>query len=532
MRNLSFALLVVSCLSLDSAFTQVGPLPIPYQRQFYLGYEKELNDINKKTHSSFKPFITNKNEIQWPNSHLASKRANSLLQRKVSNEHLFYLKDTTENWNLSVDPLFDFQLGKETVSGSNTFNNTRGIQVMGNVGTKFAFYSAFYENQSKFAPYIKDFIVMNDVVPGQGMAKRNGDEYDYAYVYGMVSYTPSKHLNIQFGNDRVFIGDGYRSLLLSDASFAYPHLKLNAMLGPIRYHYVLSQYTDLRSNLTSPILGKPSKYSTISYLDWAVNKRLNIGLFQGVIWVLQDTTGKKRPLRWNYLNPIVFLEPLESSTSSEGNVVAGLNLRYKINPSLNAYGQLLLDEFILKELRAGNGFFGNKFAFQLGLKAIEPLKVKDLHVQTEINSTRPYTYSHWSSLTNYAQYNQPLAHPRGANFWEWVNLVDYQRNRYYASMKFIITKVGLDEDGKAWGNNLNTNFFNRVNEYGNYIGQGLTTHIKHAELQVGYIVNPKTNMRIFASYLNRSFSNAKTNQKTNLLSIGIATQLRNNYYDF
>ena len=178
MRNLSFALLVVSCLSLDSAFTQVGPLPIPYQRQFYLGYEKELNDINKKTHSSFKPFITNKNEIQWPNSHLASKRANSLLQRKVSNEHLFYLKDTTENWNLSVDPLFDFQLGKETVSGSNTFNNTRGIQVMGNVGTKFAFYSAFYENQSKFAPYIKDFIVMNDVVPGQGMAKRNGDEYD------------------------------------------------------------------------------------------------------------------------------------------------------------------------------------------------------------------------------------------------------------------------------------------------------------------------------------------------------------------
>ena len=40
-----------------------------------------------------------------------------------------------------------------------------------------------------------------------------------------VSYTPNKVLNIQFGHGKNFIGDGYRSLFLSDVSSPYPFLK-------------------------------------------------------------------------------------------------------------------------------------------------------------------------------------------------------------------------------------------------------------------------------------------------------------------
>jgi hypothetical protein len=99
-------------------------------------------------------------------------------------------------------------------------------------------------------------------------------------------------------------------------------------------------------------------------------------------------------------------------------------------------------------------------------------------------------------------------------------------------MKAIITKVGLDEDGKAWGQNVYTPFFQRVNDFGNTIGQGLKTDIRHLEMQVGYVVNPRTNLRIYAGYVNRSFVNKKTDQQTSFFHVGMATMLRNVYFDF
>lgn len=511
---------------------QTGPQPLPYQRQLYLEYERFLARTDTISFGSFKPYREDEQPLGWALDSAGRIGKRTWLQRKIFNEHLIQYTDSGGKWNVVIDPLFDLQLGKERISGTNTFTNTRGVQVLGNVGKKFSFYTSFYENQARFAPYIRDFIIMNDVVPGQAWARQFGKPtYDYSYVFGYISYAPSPYFQVQLGHDRNFIGDGYRSLLLSDASFPYPHLKLRGKLGPFQYHFMLSQYTDLKSNIISQTLGKPYKYSSISYLDWAVSKRLNVGLFQAVIWILQDSSGR-RPMPWNYLNPLIFLKPIEYSTQSEGNMLSGLNLRYKLSSHHVLYGQLALDEFVGKQLFAQNGFYGNKYAIQVGYKAIEPFRAKNLYLQTEANIVRPFTYSHWSSLTNYAQYNQPLAHPRGANFWEWVNLLDYRYKRIYVSGKLILTKVGLDEQGKAWGQDVYTPFFRRERDFGNTIGQGLTTDIRHAEIQVGYIINPKTNLRIFLSGLDRRFVNRETTQLTNIWGVGLSSQLRNIYYDF
>ena len=511
---------------------QSGPQPIPFNRLSYLTYEKNLARTEKRTFGSFKPYLEDEAKEWGTVDTIADIPSRKWWGRKLFNENFTIFQDSSRNWKITIDPLLDLQLGKEAVSGTKTFTNTRGVQLLGHVGNKLSFQTSFYENQAQFVPYIRDFVILNDVVPGQAWARKLGTPtYDYSYVFGNISYAPNKYLQLQAGHDRNFIGDGYRSLLLSDASFAYPYVKLRASLGPFQYHYWVSQYTDLKSPIISQTMGKPYKYSSMSYLDWAVSNRLNIGLFQAVIWILQDSSGR-RSVPWNYMNPLIFLKPIEFSTQSEGNMMSGLNIRYKINQQHVVYGQLALDEFVGKQLRAQNGFYGNKYAIQLGYKAIEPFNLKNLHFQTEGNIVRPYTYSHWGSLTNYAQYNQPLAHPRGANFVEWVNLLDYRYQRYYGSMKAIITKVGLDEDGKAWGQNVYTPFFQRVNDFGNTIGQGLKTDIRHLEMQVGYVVNPRTNLRIYAGYVNRSFVNKKTDQQTSFFHVGMATMLRNVYFDF
>ena len=90
------------------------------------------------------------------------------------------------------------------------------------------------------------------------------------------------------------------------------------------------------------------------------------------------------------------------------------------------YGQLLLDEFFLKEVRAGNGWWANKFGVQMGGKYIDVFSVKNLDLQGEMNLVRPFTYSHSDSVSNYTHYNQPLAHPLGANFMEAIGSYRYQ----------------------------------------------------------------------------------------------------------
>lgn len=94
------------------------------------------------------------------------------------------------------------------------------------------------------------------------------------------------------------------------------------------------------------------------------------------------------------------------------------------------YGQFILDEFKLKELTAGNGSASNKFGYQIGFKSYDFMKTKNLYMQMEYNRVRPYTYSHWTTLQNYGHYNQPLAHPLGANFAEFLTIIRYHRDRF------------------------------------------------------------------------------------------------------
>jgi hypothetical protein len=135
------------------------------------------------------------------------------------------------------------------------------------------------------------------------------------------------------------------------------------------------------------------------------------GFFDAVIWKT-DSLGS-RGFEFSYLNPIIFLRPVEASLDSPDNMMLGANVKYKVFSRTSLYGQLLLDEFKLNEIKAGNGWWGNKHAFQLGLKSYS-VGIKNLNLQAELNYVRPYTYQHRSTLQNYAHYNQALAHPYGS----------------------------------------------------------------------------------------------------------------------
>ena len=111
------------------------------------------------------------------------------------------------------------------------------------------------------------------------------------------------------------------------------------------------------------------------------------------------------------------LRPIEFSLNSPDNVLVGVNAKYSFNSSYT-YGQLVLDEFSLTDLRANKGFWANKIGYQLGYKVFDPFNMNRLTLQTEFNYVRPYTYAHHNPQQNYAHYNQPLAHPLVHLIWK------------------------------------------------------------------------------------------------------------------
>jgi hypothetical protein len=204
------------------------------------------------------------------------------------------------------------------------------------------------------------------------------------------------------------------------------------------------------------------------------------------------------------------------------------------------YSQFILDEFSLTDVKAGNKSWKNKFGYQLGLKYFNAFKVNNLLVQLEYNRVRPYTYSHNTADLNYANFNQPLAHLWGANFSEFIFISRYKYKRWCADMKLISGIRGFDfnngTDNFSYGSNLYRTYNDRPFDNGVKIGQGIKTKIFNANLQVGYIVNTATNLKLFADITYRNFDpKATTNvvykNDTVWFNVGVRTDLFNWYFD-
>ena len=520
---------------------------IPFSHQGYAVFDKALNQSGSNNHTASKPYTYNEvaqyYDLAERNKSL-SKNKKSWWGRKWWDEHMIALAG--KNYWFTVDPVADLQLGKDNSDEVDfTYNNTRGVYIQGALGDKLSFSTSLFESQGRFASYFNDYArsLRPDggnpaIIPGRGIAKEfRGDAFDYPVAEGYLSYAPSKHINIQLGHGRNFIGDGYRSLFLGDVASPYPFLKLNTNFWKIKYTNLWMSLRDVRSDATEDGAFL-TKYVAMHYLSWNVSPKLNLGFFESVIWDRRNDRG----FDFNYLNPVIFYRFIEFSTGSRaGNALIGLSGKYKWNDRVNLYGQLILDELSVNDISGGEKSWKNKYGFQLGAKYYEPLGIKNLMVQLEYNKVRPYTYSHNTIVLNYGHNNQPLAHLWGANFSEFVAVANYNYQRWFGTVKLIYGDRGFDfntpEDSFAYGGNIYTNEENRPADTGIETGQGNKVKTFVGDIQGGYIINPSTNLKVFLNLTFRNFNPAFENEntfKTNTVwfNLGFRTDLFNWYNDF
>ncbi len=520
---------------------------IPLSSQNYRRFDAALNKVGNNSHTAQKPFIYSEVNTYYnfeAENQKLLKNKSTWGGRKLWNEHFAILKG--EDYWLTLDPGVDLQVGKDFDGDIDTYNNTRLLYLQGGLGEKLSFFTVLYESQGRFADYFNryaEFIKPSGgnpaIIPGRGIAKpHNSDAYDYPVATGYVSYSPSKFFNFQLGHGKNFIGDGYRSLFLSDNASPQAYFKINTTFWKIKYTNTWISLKDVRPEVTSDKGSYKKKFIASHYLSYNVTKRLNIGLFESIIWGVEEGNG----FELNYLNPIIFYHTIEFASGSQvGNVLIGLSAKYKITDRINAYGQFIIDEFSSGDVFSGNGSWKNKTGYQIGLKYYDAFGLKNLFLQTEYNRVRPYTYSHNTIILNYGHNNQSIAHAFGASFSEFIVIAHYNYERFFADAKIIIAQRGFEfntkEDQFFYGANIYGDEDNRIFDTGNEVAQGNTTDFLFTELQVGYLINPGTNLKIYGSVIFRDFkptvnTNNVFENQTTWVNLGIRTDLFNWHNDF
>ncbi|WP_192823037.1 hypothetical protein [Rufibacter sp. LB8] len=395
----------------------------------------------------------------------------------------FYSYESPE-FTLRVNPVVGLQAGKDNETDGLRYINSRGVQVEGSLDEKLGFYTFLAENQMKFPGWVNNRIVRDTVVPHEGYWKDfKGDGYDFFTARGYINYAATKHISVMLGHDRHFIGNGFRSLILSDYSAPYFFLKLQTQVWKL-------QYTNLYAELTADHERRdqlyPKKYMALHHLSVNLLPNLNVGIFESTIF----GRGYGR-FELQYLNPIIFYRAVEQGLGSQDNALLGADFKWNIYNRVQLYGQFVLDEFLLSEIKAGNGWWGNKYAIQAGAKYIDAFGVSNLDLHGEINVVRPFTYQHESPANNYQHYQQPLAHPLGANLAEAIAIVRYQPlPKLTFTGKAILTRYGQDPEPRNpasnFGGNVLKPYDTRAGDYGYSIGDGVTTNQLYGEASLSY----------------------------------------------
>ncbi len=510
---------------------------LPLSNRMNLRYEPFLQQVNSNAHTSLKPWLSKDLVANTPFDSLTTpilkdKRFNkTLVGRKLFKEHLIQVKD--DDVYLHVDYVCEHSAGKDFEEDRNVFTNSRGAWVGGTFGKRFSFDATFYENLAKFPTYLDSFVLETGVAPGQGRVKRNKENSnsDFAMATGTIAFALNKHFTFQAGQDRNFIGDGYRSLILSDNATPYPYLKIVTDFWKIRYVNLYTVMQDLENGNGNDERPYRRKYASTHYLDLSIGKRVTIGIMEAVVWNADSASGA-RGYDISYLNPIIFFRPVEYNIGSPDNVLLGINGKVKINSRNLFYMQIMLDEFVLYHVKNADGWWANKHGLQGGVKSFNVFGVKNLHFQTEFNYVRPYTYQHSQSLGNYGHFRQPLAHPYGANFWESVNFIYYTWRKIDIAARMSYATFGTDTAGINYGQNIYLSYNTHPNDYNNKVGQGLKNNLLIGNLNVSYIINPVTNFNAFVDLTIRQQKNDFESKNTMILQAGIRTSLFNHYYDF
>ncbi|MDX2188720.1 MAG: hypothetical protein SFY32_02545 [Bacteroidota bacterium] len=488
-------------------------------------------------------YLANDNWEFFPDSlHIGNSKRKPILKYLYQKQNAA-ISFRNNEFEFQINPVINFEQTTDNKSYPLSLN-TRGVEIRGMIGKRLGFYTMLSDNQAFVHQYVANQMNMdpnatNVAFQGEGFTKSfvptskyfknpNQNGYDFFSARGYIYFNVIKQISIQFGHDKNFIGNGYRSMFLSDNSSKYLFLRAITKVWKLNY---TNLFTEMTATNISGNKYNPRKYLAMHHLGINITKNLNVGLFEAIMFQRNDSLTGNNGFELNYLNPVIFYREVESYLGSLDKTTVGLDLKWNFLKHFSFYGQFGLHEFKLEKLMAQKGWWGNKYVWQVGLKYINVFGVKNLDLQLENNFARPFAYADKNSYTGFTNYGQPLAHPLGANFYEMIGIIRYQPiNRLSINPKIFYMVYGTDYDSTNYGGNLFKSYISRTMEEGNIVGQGNKNTVIFASINVSYMLFHNFFIEIRHTY--RQHKSASIQIADNFTTFGIRWNIAARLHEF
>jgi hypothetical protein len=500
-----------------------------YRRQALADYANELIQID----SSFSKqdlfnlqYLLNDN-FEWANSQKTLAKKPFL--KEFYKQKSALLSAQIPDFNLVVNPVLNYQISTIGFQGKRALINNRGLEIRGNITNKIGFYTQISDEILRPVPYLFEEYQRIGTLQGIGFTKSNKGEFNHFLSSGYVSVSPNKYMDFQLGHGRQFIGDGVRTFIMSNNAVDNFYVRFNTRIWKINYTNIFSEYRDYT-------LGgyaiQSRHYAATHHLSVNIGKKLNIGIFETIIFQ-RDSGYVNTGFEINYLNPIIMYKSVENGLNSTDKAILGANFKYNFANRFSAYGQLVLSELVLNEITNNRGWWGNKWAYQLGLKYIDLFGINNLDAQMELNVCRPYMYTSFSALQTNTNYNQPIAHPLGANFYETIGVLRYQpTNQFNLQLKGVYYAIGYDTLGGNVGQNIQKSYRTTTTGiYGNEITQGQLTKVLFMDLMASYMLRHNLFIDFGVTYRYSNSELAYLKSENTFLNLGIRVNMARREYD-
>ena len=438
-----------------------------------------------------------------------------------------FLEVNKEKFFLAFNPIVAGSAGFQSEGDESVFHTAAGASFRTLINNNLGFYASVTRNIEGPPDFARDRFNAFNGVPGANKYGLTTDgNFDYWDVRAGVTFKALRFFDFQIAYDKNFIGNGYRSLYLSDFGSNYIFGKVNTRVWKFRYQHLYATLVPQFSGRRYTNVPYGRKVVSVHHLNINATKWLNVAFFQAL------TISSRKD--WQFMIPIIYYPVARINNSRPDNDLTGFEFKANVARRAQVYGQVLFDNFKLKEISKGDGWWNNRFGFQAGLKYINVFGVDNLDMQLELNLIRPYTYATEDSLGNYTHFNNVLAHPLGANFSENIAILRYQPfRRLNTSLRFIAWKQGVDSSFMNFGGNIFKSTNSRPAEYGFGIPTGVNA--TGSNLQVAASFELFQNIFIDATFLLRKLTFERKyfpDSETTLGTIGLRMNMFRKEYDY
>jgi hypothetical protein len=492
--------------------------PIPIGDYWNRELERVEHYKGKTAFTTYKPQLKSTVNFQKITGEVKdSVKYYSMLSRLVFRDHLIQFKNP--RYTISIDPLLQVEVYQDLKNEDynnlrgRLYNNGRGAIVQGQIGNGVEFQSIFIENQSILPFYQSRWADSTGVIPGMGRHKEfKKYGYDYALSTSSLFIGSKSWWNLGLMYGKQFFGNGYRSLVLSDASMNMPMIQL----GLHNQHFQYKTTAGIGQEQSRIPLGSTGeslfkrKLINWNYLSFLPTANLELAILETVVSQRWTPQGVVAPETHVYV-PVLGARGWMAQKDTNATVLYGANIKWNANQNTTFYAQY---GWVTKGM--------GKDAIQFGALFTD-IGMKNLDLRVEYNQVGAYFYAQDINLMSLTQQGQSLGHASGGALTEWLVRGNYRWKRFLLQGCYHRIQQDLGPAANPYAMTFESVIGSREFQY--FLGE------------VGYLVQPHTHLCVWLGItqvdeLNDYNNGNKINITGQIVSFKVTSDICYRAFDF